>query len=126
MGVSTAVSVAIKAVVARPRPPITTMFVPSAETSASFPSGHTIGAATFLFVGAYLVVSRRPGAWRLFCWCVAALIGVVAVALSRLYLGYHFLTDVLAAVALALAILGTVMIVDRLRALRGSRESRHV
>jgi undecaprenyl-diphosphatase len=36
-----------------------------------------------------------------------------AVALSRLYLGYHFLTDVLAGLSLAVAVLGVVVTVSR-------------
>jgi len=110
---STLISLAVKGVVARPRPPEDTMHVPGSEATASFPSGHTIGAATLLLVAAYLTTSRRHSHARVVAWTVATLVGVVLVALSRLYLGYHFLTDVLAAVALAVAILGGVTIVDR-------------
>jgi undecaprenyl-diphosphatase len=91
------------------------MLVPGAETTASFPSGHTIGTATLLLVVGYLVCSRRPTAARLVTAAVVALVGTGLVALSRLYLGYHFLTDVVAAAALAVAVLGLVMLVDRLR-----------
>ena len=42
-------------------------------------------------------------------------VGVGLVALSRLYLGYHFVTDVVASMALAVAFLGAVVIVDRER-----------
>lgn len=111
---STALSFSIKGLVARPRPPLDTMLVPGAETTASFPSGHTIGAATMLLVAGYLVVSRHPSGRRLLWWSVAAVIGVLVVGVSRLYLGYHFLTDVLAAVALAVAILGVTGIIDRM------------
>ena len=116
---SSALSFAIKGLVARPRPPLDTMLVPGAETTASFPSGHTIGAATLLLVAGYLAVSRRPTAARLLGWGLAAVLGILAVGLSRLYLGYHFLTDVLAAVALAVAILGIVVIADRMHMLPG-------
>ncbi|MGV8967257.1 MAG: phosphatase PAP2 family protein [Cellulomonas sp.] len=115
MVVSTSISLAIKGIVARPRPPLATMIVPGAERTASFPSGHTIGAATLLLVAWYLVASRHPTRRRQFWWGTATILGAGAVGLSRLYLGYHFLTDVLAAFALAVAILGGVTIVDRLR-----------
>ena len=82
------------------------MFVPGAETTASFPSGHTIGTATFLLVAGYLVCSRNPSVARIVAWGVATVVGTALVALSRLYLGYHFLTDVVAAVALAVVVLG--------------------
>ena len=114
MVASTSISVAIKGIVARPRPPLDTMIVPGAESTASFPSGHTIGAATLLLVAWYLVASRHPMHRHLLWWGIATVLGIGAVGLSRLYLGYHFLTDVLAAIALAVAILGGVTIVDRL------------
>ena len=47
------------------------------------------------------------------------MIGIAAVALSRLYLGYHFLTDVLAAVALAVAVVGVITILDRIHVVHG-------
>lgn len=116
---STLLSLAIKGLVARPRPPLDTMDVPGSETTQSFPSGHTIGAATLLLVAGYLVASRRLTARAFVVWIVAAVVGIGAVGLSRLYLGYHFLTDVLGAVALAVAVLGIVTVVDRLHVLRG-------
>ena len=127
LGGSTALSFAIKGLVARPRPPLDTMLVPGAETTASFPSGHTIGAATLLLVAGYLAISHRPTAARLLAWAFATVLGILAVGLSRLYLGYHFLTDVLAAVALAVAILGIVVTVDRVYLLPGlqAEASRH-
>ncbi len=115
MGVSTLLSLAVKGLVDRPRPPEETMHVPGSESTASFPSGHTMGTATLLLVAGYLVCSRGPTRGRLVGWALASLLGTAAVALSRLYLGYHFLTDVLAAVALAVAVLGLVSVVDRLR-----------
>ena len=116
---STLLSLAVKGLVARPRPPEETMFVPGAETTGSFPSGHTIGTATFLLVAGYLVASRRRTRAFVVGWGAGALVGIAAVALSRLYLGYHFLTDVLGAAGLAVAVLGVVTVVDRLHVLHG-------
>jgi undecaprenyl-diphosphatase len=61
----------------------------------SFPSGHAMVAAAFyLFVG-YLAWRLLTGRWRVVC---AALLVMVAflIGLSRLYLGVHYLTDVIA------------------------------
>jgi membrane-associated phospholipid phosphatase len=116
---STLLSLAVKGLVGRPRPPEETMFIPGAETTGSFPSGHTIGTSTFLLVAGYLVVSRQWRRAAVLGWAVGALVGIVAVALSRLYLGYHFLTDVLAAAGLAVVVVGLVTAVDRLHVLRG-------
>lgn len=118
MVLSTLVSVTLKTVVARPRPPVDTMFVPGSESTYSFPSGHTIGTATFLLVVAYLLWVPRPSAARLLGGLALVVGGVVLVALSRLYLGYHFVTDVVASMALAVAVLGGVVAVDRHRAAR--------
>ena len=67
-------------------------------TTYSFPSGHT-AAATLLYgvVGAYLVCTCR-GWQRLLA--VAVTVGMVAlVGLSRIYLGVHYFSDVVAAIA---------------------------
>lgn len=119
MAGSSVLSLAVKGLVARPRPPVDTMFVPGAEATASFPSGHTLGAATLLFVAGYLVVSRHPTVPRQIGWGLVTVGGAGTVGVSRLYLGYHFLTDVLAALALAVAIVGLVSIVDRVHLLGG-------
>lgn len=113
MLLSTGVSVLIKAVVARPRPADELMTVPGVESSFSFPSGHTIGAATLVLVSGYLIWSRHHTGLRLTIWAVASVVVVALVAVSRLYLGYHFVTDVLAAVSLALAVLGVVVAAHR-------------
>lgn len=121
MVLSTLVSVTVKAVVARPRPPLDTMVVPGSETTYSFPSGHTVGTATFLLTAGYLLWIRSPHVRSLVLWALATLAGIALVAGSRLYLGYHFLTDVTAGFALAVAVLGVVVVVDRRRAVRAAR-----
>jgi len=66
-------------------------------SSFSFPSGHTAGAVLFYGVLAAFLVSRFYD-WRRRSGAVAAAIAMVAlVAFSRLYLGAHYLSDVLAA-----------------------------
>lgn len=116
---STLLSLAVKGLVGRPRPPEETMYIPGSETTGSFPSGHTIGTATFLFAIGYLVASRHPTRRLVLGWLVGGVVGVAAVALSRLYLGYHFLTDVVGATGLAVAVVGVVTVVDRIHVTRG-------
>lgn len=66
-------------------------------TTYSFPSGHTAGAVVFYGVLTAFLVSRFYDR-RLRAACVAAAIAaVVLVAFSRVYLGAHYLSDVLAA-----------------------------
>ena len=61
----------------------------------SFPSGHAMVAAAFYLYIGYLAWRLLPGRWRIIC---AALLVLVAflIGLSRLYLGVHYLTDVIA------------------------------
>lgn len=84
---------AIKLAVARPRPFLVDDSIvnlkPSTSTGYSFPSGHTQTASTTYFSLYYLIKKK----WLL----IVAIIITLLVALSRMYLGVHYLTDVLAA-----------------------------
>src|SRR3990167_2952406 len=72
--------------------------------SSSFPSGHTLRAYTILTFAAYLLCQRIPHKLRpLIIWPTAILI--ILVGLSRLYLGAHWFTDVLASYLIGTAIL---------------------
>lgn len=121
MAAAALVSLTLKAVIARPRPPLGAMDVAGSESTYSFPSGHTIGTATLLLVVGYLLWVRAPTVRSLVVWVAAAGTGTFVVALSRLYLGYHFVTDVVASVLLATAVLGGVVVIDRRRAAGAAR-----
>jgi membrane-associated phospholipid phosphatase len=106
------VAAMVKALVGRARPPIALRLV--TETESSFPSGHaTDSAALFLTVGLVVaaVVLRRPLARLLVVGLAGA--AALAVGLSRLVLGVHWPTDVLAGWGLgalvALAVTSTVL-----------------
>jgi membrane-associated phospholipid phosphatase len=72
-------------------------------TSYSFPSGHTM-MATVLYgaIAAYLLSRTNDWRQRLLIILAAALL-ILLVAFSRVYLGAHYLTDVLGAMAEGLA-----------------------
>jgi membrane-associated phospholipid phosphatase len=72
-------------------------------TTYSFPSGHTLMATVFYGTLCVLIVTRvRSWRWRgLAIWAAAAMI--LLVGFSRIYLGAHYLSDVLAAIAEGLA-----------------------
>lgn len=95
----------IKLVTARARPPVADVLgVPSG--SAAFPSGHTLSGTVLVGLLTLLVItscdlSRR--ARTTLVTTAGAL--VVAIGMTRLYLGYHWLTDVLAGWLLAGGIL---------------------
>jgi len=88
-----AVTQLLKAVIHRPRPELFFGLVPS-ETY-SFPSGHAFVPVVYFGILAGILA---PGSrWRGAVVVLAALLG-----LSRVYLGYHYPSDVVAGWALAL------------------------
>jgi membrane-associated phospholipid phosphatase len=100
MGGGMALNVLLKHAYARARPHFDDPFV--TEASYSFPSGHTAGATLFYGVVVAFLVAHFFD-WRQRTACIAG--GVLAVALvaySRMYLGAHYLSDIIAAVCSSL------------------------
>ena len=90
-------NIVVKLAVHRERPTLSALA--AALKTYSFPSGHTL-AATVIYgvIAAYLISSA--GAWRRQVSIgFAAFFIVVLAAFSRVYLGVHYLSDVLAAMA---------------------------
>lgn len=91
----------LKMVLQRPRPELVA-FSPAAQTS-SLPSGHALmSAVTYLTLGAIVAIIADRRAVRALA-IAAGLALTVLVGLSRLYLGVHWPTDVLAGWALGAA-----------------------
>lgn len=111
MGLTVATSTILKLVFMDARPPQINM-VPMFEMDYSFPSGHTISIFVLLLVLGYLIYSRQFSAKRFIGWGLLTITGTGLIALSRLYLGYHWLTDVVASVGLGLMIFSIVIIID--------------
>lgn len=117
-------NVAMKHTFARARPhfdePILTL------TTYSFPSGHTV-AATLLYGLLACYFTREAHSWGARAAIVtAACVMIALVAGSRLYLGAHYLSDVLAGMAeacawLAICVTGTATL-RRCQAVRAHRK----
>jgi len=102
---------AVKELVGRPRPPASIQLTPVA--GPSFPSGHATQAVVVYGMLAALAAGATPR-WgrKVAAWALAVVIAGV-VGISRLYLGAHWLTDVLAGFALGAAWLFAVLTLAR-------------
>lgn len=110
---SLAMTVAGKDLVGRNRPPLESA-VPPYEYSPSFPSGHTLNATVIAGIVGYLVFLRLETRAARVLTIVAAAAFAVSMGLSRVFLGHHWLTDVMAAWFLGLAWLSLVILAHRL------------
>jgi len=80
------------------------------ETTYSFPSGHAMASAT---LGTALIILCWATRWR---WpmTIASLVFVLLVGVSRVYLGVHYPSDILAGWSAAIAwVFGIYVLVDR-------------
>ncbi len=96
-----ALSEGLKSLFERARPPAAFQVV---ETiNASFPSGHTLMATIFyLSIGTMLARTVSQRRQKVYVMAVAALLALL-VGLTRIYLGAHWATDVLAGWSLGIA-----------------------
>ena len=118
----TALSHGLKIVFDRPRPNL----IPGApiELTASFPSGHAmISAVAYLTLGALLTRIEAPRRVHAFFIGVAVVMTVL-IGISRVYLGVHWPTDVLAGWCLGAAWALLCWIVALWLQLRGQIEPR--
>ncbi len=89
----------------RPRPEAQIGIV---VTDFSFPSGHVITAVLAYGLLAYLFVPKMPSLFWKWVVVIAAILTMAYIGFSRLVLGGHYLTDILAGYGLGLAWAGLV------------------
>ncbi len=99
------VNVLIKSVVARPRPVDTVVQVLQSVTGNSFPSGHVMFYTLFFGFLFFLVTLRVPRSWLKTTLLVLLGSFVLLIGPSRIYLGAHWLSDVLAAYLIGMVLL---------------------
>lgn len=97
----------LKAGFGRPRPDVIPWGAPA--TFYSFPSGHAMSATVVYSTVAYLAARlQRTHAARMSIMAVAAIV-ILLICVSRLYLGVHYPSDVMAGVVIGLAWAGFCM-----------------
>ena len=95
----------------RPDPAVVRVIYPESGGGYAFPSGHAQGATVFWGTIAWQL--KRAWAW------IAALIVIIAVGISRLYLGVHWPIDVAGGWIIGAVILGLYFIYDTTHPVRG-------
>lgn len=110
---------ALKSAFKRPRP--TPFFEYALPSSYSFPSGHALLAFCFFTATAALLAPRLPSpALRWLVWVVATL-AIAAVGFSRVYLGVHYPSDVVAGYTAGLLWSSVIVAGDRMAHARARR-----
>jgi membrane-associated phospholipid phosphatase len=110
---SLAMTVSGKELIGRARPPLH-LAVPPYEESPSFPSGHTLNSTVLVGLLVYLLLRRLDSARGRTAVVVAGGAFVGAMGLSRVFLGHHWLTDVMVGWTLGLAWLSVLVTAHRL------------
>jgi undecaprenyl-diphosphatase len=102
--------VALKLAFHRPRP---VAFFDATPSSYSFPSGHALGSFCFYGILAAILAAHVRGWGAKFCVWMAAVLLVGMIGLSRIYLGVHYPSDVMAGSCAGTVWIGAVGFLDR-------------
>ena len=106
-------TIAGKDLIKRVRPPLSEAVAPY-EYSPSFPSGHALNAVVIAGIIAYLLTLRQQSRRARVFLIIGTAVFAFTIGLSRVFLGHHWFTDVLAGWMLGSAWLALVVIAHRL------------
>lgn len=100
LGSAIVIDLVLKEIIQRPRPD---GFRLISETGYSFPSGHSMVAMAFYGLLIYMIWHYEKNNGLKWLFCVSFSLVVILIGVSRIYLGVHYASDVLAGFAVALA-----------------------
>lgn len=104
------VFITVTAIVGRPRPAVPAIDVVSVDTS--FPSGHAAAAAAYCAV-AIVIFEHTRNLWIRGATVTVAIAIPLVVSIARMYRGVHYLTDVIAGIALGVTCAVVVELIVR-------------
>ena len=94
---------AVKYIFQRPRPSITEFLI--TENGSSFPSGHSMVAMAFYGYIVYMIYKHEKPSTKKYLKIIGLLFVIFMIGLSRIYLGVHYASDVLAGFMLSISYL---------------------
>lgn len=103
----------------RPRPE--PYFRISLPNSDSFPSGHSLGSFCFYGALAAIIINRTEKRWLKISTVICAALLILLIGISRIYLGVHYPSDVLAGFSIGFIWVTTIAIIDKLLHAREER-----
>ena len=102
IAISTLLNQILKFIIQRPRP---TEFRIIDERGYSFPSGHSMVSATFYGFLIYLIYKNVKNKYLKYSLIIMLVILILLIGTSRIYLGVHYTSDVLAGFLIAISYL---------------------
>lgn len=103
----------IKHIIERPRPPIASALVQ--ESTFSFPSGHSFVAVAFYGLLTYFIIRFIHKKYLKILSSIVAICLILTIGFSRIYLGVHWTSDVLASFASASALVSILIIATKIK-----------
>ena len=102
LGISALLNQILKNIIQRPRP---TQFRIIDESGYSFPSGHSMVSTAFYGFLIYLVYKKIKNKYLKFALITILSILIIFIGISRIYLGVHYTSDVLAGFLISISYL---------------------
>lgn len=89
----------LKFIFARPRPEIMRLID---ESGYSFPSGHSMVSTAFYGLLIYLIYKNVKNKYLKWFGCIGLSLLIIGIALSRVYLGVHYVSDVIGGITFSI------------------------